>query len=426
MCTVIVCALLTYFLVFPLDKAWASEQNIETKDEIVLNRETVTNLAVKNYSYVIQNQLQIRSQAAQMVYLNAQRSKAAASVQVPSSGLLPVALEELTATIPDYEQLTEEEKGQLQSILVIQSMINASLNQYIEAKAEQQYAELLLGQQQTIESLDEQLRSASGELQASSIEAEKVKQLVQFYALQSCYDLLLLRNDMEAANVEAEYWEQKLTDARLLQQAGLGTVAEVEEAEVKTLKQQKIKNGLVRQYEFKLKMLKLDLGIDPSQTIVLQGASEFRLSEEVRGIDVELDNQFDIRKSDAAIHQVQSDYERLLQKDRELANYYLIAIGIEKDNKAASKRELEKRLAQMTEEGNLLAQSIVDAVDEKARFLKQKERYLTLLQYGQITIRELEELEYQIAKLDCAIRAAELQYEVWKEKKWSAIHGLLM
>ncbi|MDQ6422293.1 hypothetical protein RB620_22960 [Paenibacillus sp. LHD-117] len=395
--------------------------------ETILTRETIANQALNHYLALQQSQLQLRSQIAQLGYLQTQRDLEATSFIPMKPGYFPTSMDELIRLIPDYEQLSDEQKKQMESVLAIQSMIHTSLNQYIDAQTQQQNATLFFQQQQNLKSLDEQLRSASFGVQSSVLEMEKTKLLVQFYAFQSVYQIVMLEKDLNVAELEQSYLEQNHQDAQKLLEAGQLTSQDAEDARLKMQGQQQAVAALSQQLTIRKKLLNRDLGYKESQQIMIPNKlSEIALEEKEIAPDVRLDEQIEMKMANAAIQQAEASYNTTKSDNSALAIYYKSIISIETDKKGLVARQLEKKKEELTAEQLSLLDELDRLQEERVLLMRTKNDQKKLFQHGLISGREVEAVEYEITKLDIAIEKTQISYEIWKEKKWAALHGLLI
>lgn len=422
-----ICVLLSFIVILLSSKIGSAEANSIKNNDIVLTREKIVNQALNHYASIQQSQLQLRSQVAQLGYLQAQRNLEENSYKPLPPGLFPTTIEELASMVPDYEQLTEEQKQQVDSVLAIQSMINTSLNQYIDAQVKQQNAALLYQQQKNLKSIDEQLRAASFEVHTSAMEMERTKRLVQFNAFQSVYQIMQLNKNLEAAELEEAYLDQSYQDAHLLLEAGQLTTQEAEETLLQWRNQKKYVLELRGQLDFRIKLFKLDFGYkDDLKIIFPEEISEISLDEEAINSEIQLDKQVDIQKAVAAIKQAETNYDKTKQENSALANYYTSIISIETDNKALLERQLKKKIEELIVEEKSLLDQLDRLKEERNQLIGSKNDLKKLYLSGLVSGREVEAIDYKVANINLTIDKAQIEYEIWKEKKWAAIQGVLL
>ena len=421
------CVLLIFLIVLLLSNTGSLQANSLQNQVTVLTRENIVNQALNHFAAIQQSQLQLRSQVAQLGYLQAQRNIEETSLTPLRPSFYPTSMEELINSIPDYDQLTDDQKQQLESVLAIQSMINASLNQYIDAQVKQQNAVLLYQQQQNLKSIDEQLRAATFDVQISVMEIEKTKRLVQYNALQSVYQIMLLLKDLEGAELEEAYLEQSYLDAQFLYENGKLTSQETEKARLQWTNQHKQVEELSQQLEFRKKLFKFDLGYKDDQTIKFPDEiTDISLEEEAVNSDIQLSDQIDLKKAAASIKQAELNYDKAKNDNSALANYYLSVISIENDNKTLVERQLEKRMEEFKAEEQSLLDQLDRLQEELSQVIQSKNDLKKLFANGLVTGREVEAIEFEVAQINLAVDKARIGYEIWKEKKWAAVHGVLI
>lgn len=420
----IVCLLVGYFVV-PAGSVRAEEAKNSAKETIILDRASIMERAAANHLSVLENRMQQWSQSVQLSYLGLQREAVTTASDWANVGRLPAAMEELRELIPDYDELSEEEQQELELPLSIQSMINSSLNEYAGRLAAQQNAVLLAERQHTLDTLDDQIRNVMADLTNGLIETDKVKQLARFSALQSGYEVLLLLNERETARLEWEQAVKRQHDTRALYAVGLATGTEQEEAEAEIKRLAVVVDTLNRQYLHRMALLKQELGIDESTPVVLSDLNGLRLQEEVRLQAVDLGQQYDMKQAEERLAQAKANYERKKASDRSLAQVYLITMEMEAENQRLVRRQLEQQLARLEEQGKTLSDRLASLQAEREKLAASRQDQLVLLTQGQVAGRETEELDFAIARLEKAIEQAVLNYEMWKEKKWLALQGVI-
>lgn len=403
----------------------AEEAKAGDVQTIILDRASIMERATANHLSVLENRMQQWSQSVQLSYLGMQREAVTTASDWANVGRLPTDMEELRELIPDYEELSEEERQELELPLSIQSMIHLSLNEYTGRLAAQQKAVLLAERQHTLDSLDDQIQSVIADLTHGSIETDKVKQLARFSALQSAYEMLLLQNERDTTYLEWEQAVKRQQDTRVLYATGLATGVEQEEAEVEVKRLAAVIATLSQQYQHRMELLKHELGIDQAATVVLSGLQSLAMQEDILTRTIDLGQQYDMKKVDERLEQAKANYERKKSSDRQLAQVYLITIQMETENKRLVRRQLEQQLVQLEEQGKVLSDRLQSLQAERERVNASRQDQLMLLAQGQIAGRETEELDFALAKLEKAVERASLNHEMWKEKKWLALQGVI-
>lgn len=188
----------------------------EAADVRVLSKDSIIDLALKNYIDVKLAELRLRSSESQLDYAEIQKDMTSEVGGSPIPSHLPTLPEELLEQIPNYGQLSDEEKAEADQMIMIQSMINHSFNQFLDSQNSEQYDAMLRGKESNLTSLSDNIRSLKSDKAIASLELEKTKKLVEFYAVQQYYRLLNADNSLKSEELEAKYLDNRVQDALLL------------------------------------------------------------------------------------------------------------------------------------------------------------------------------------------------------------------
>jgi hypothetical protein len=392
----------------------------------VLSKESIIDLALKNYVDVKLAQLRLRAAEGQLEYARSQKNIASEVEQAPIPSRLPTLPEDLLEQIPNYDQLSDEEKAEVDQMIMIQSMINHSFNQFLDVQNAEQYDAILKEKEINLLSLGDNVRSLVSEKEIAYLELEKMKRLVEFYAVKQYYRLLNAGNSLKSAEIEASYFDNRVKDAQLLYKYGKITEIELEQAKSNSLKQWSISNHVSRQYDLQLKMFKSELGIDTKQAVIIEAINLKLPNEGNPHLSVKLEDNFELRQADEAIRLAKENYDSVSKSNLTLSSYYLTVWNAKKEEKAVVKQQLELRLLQLEQEGNALFAEAKQLADDKVILIQKIQDYETLLLNGRITVRDLEDLQLELAKLDIAIDNANRSYGIFQEKQALASKGILL
>lgn len=392
----------------------------------VLSKESVIDLALKNYIDVKLAQLRLRSSESQLDYAQIQKNMTSEVGERPTPSHLPTLPEELLEQIPNYDQLSDEEKAEADQMIMIQSMINHSFNQFLDAQNSEQFNAMLKEKTINLVSLSDNIRALASDKTIASLELEKTKNLVEFYAVQQYYRLLNTGNSLKSAELEAKYLDNRVQDAILLFKNGKITESELEQAKSKSLKEQSISNHMRLQYELQLKLFKSELGIDTKQEVVIKEVNLKLPNEGYSHLTVKLEDNYELRQADEVIKLAKDNYDSVSKTNLTLSSYYLRVWNDKKEEKAIRKQQLELRLMQLEQEGNSLFAEAKRLAQEKVELIQNIQDYETLLRNGRITVRNLEDLQLELAKLNLAIDNANLSYGIFQEKQALASKGILL
>lgn len=399
--------------------------NDKESTEIVLTREKIYELAAKNYTAAQQQHLEIQLEAAQLRHVEAQR-KAIGSYEVPLVQKLPTTLEELRLLVPGYEQLTEQEKSDIDSMLVIQGMINASMNQMIEAQAQYQYTAGVQQWRMQIDSLNSQISDSSYRLTVSKLEKERITLLVQFYAVQSYYQLVQIQLDKDMALLDVQAAKTEEKDIIKLYEAGRTTQIEVDNAKKLVKDYEQNVKSLTGQYDSRLQLFRKELGLDQSDKIVLLAYDQMRPDKNYDESKVELKKQFDHQKAEEAIRYAKAQHEGANMDNPLLADYLKTVMVVETERKAAIEQLLEQKIVVLNSEKEQLDSQLAEIELQLDELKRQQKDYQILLASGQVTIKQLEEVDYKLKRLEINQKKLRIDYSIWNEKKRIAVLGVLL
>ncbi|RJE88779.1 hypothetical protein D3P07_12440 [Paenibacillus sp. 1011MAR3C5] len=382
-------------------------------------------MAAKNYTAAQQQHLEIQLEAAQLRHVEAQR-KAIGSYENPLVQKLPATLEELRLLVPGYEQLTEQEKAEIDSLLVIQGMINASMNQMIEAQAQYQYTAGVQQWRMQIDALDSQISDSSYRLTISKLEKERITLLVQFYAMQSYYQLvqIQLEKDMAMLDIQAVKTEER--DTIKLYQAGRSTQIDVDLAKKLVKDYEQNVKRLTEQYESRLQLFRKELGLDQSDKLVLLSYDQMKLDKLSVESKIELKKQFDHQKAEEAIRHAKAQHEVANMDNPLLADYLKTVMVVETERKTAIDQLLEQKMVILDSEKDQIESQLAEIESELSELKRQQKDYQKLLANGQVTIKQVEEVAYKLKRLEINHKKLQIDDSIWNEKKRIAVLGVLL
>lgn len=204
------------------------------------------------------------------------------------------------------------------------------------------------------------------------------------------------------------------------------TEGELEQAKSKSLKKRSISNDRSLQYELQLKMFKSELGIDKDQEVVIEEVHLTLPKEGYSHLAVKLEDNYELRQADEAIKLAKENYDSILKTNPALSSYYMKVWNGKKEEKEIRKQQLELGLMQLEQEGITRFAEAKQLAQDKVELIQKMKDYETLLLNGRITVRDLEDLQLEQAKLNIAIDQANLSYGLFLEKQALASKGLLL
>ncbi|MCM3633337.1 hypothetical protein [Paenibacillus camelliae] len=418
-CAVSCVALVTLALLLSSAQQAAAAVNGET---ISLTREKILELAAKNDMTVREQNLQVKANEAQLFYANDQRIELGAYSK-PELQSLPTELDELRALVPGYDDLSEAEKSEVDGALMIQSMINASMNEMVEAQANYEY---MAGHQQwltQVRALGEEINNGTHQLKIAKLEQNKQVLLAQYAALSHYYELIELAIDIRAAQLEVQIAETAYKDAEKLYQLGISTAKEVEQAKHTAIQHKKSVEQLSRQQHEQKQRFKQSLGIKAEDSIILPAIDEVKLDVQDDEAVVDIKKQIDYVKAEESINQIKTKLEEAQTSGMNKYLNALLKIETERvtlleewlqqkvDMLSYEKETVEHRIQQLENEYTLLCSKLNDA-----------DKLLTL---GSISTREHEAVSHELARLQFNLEKSKLEWFRWQEKERIAVLGVL-
>ncbi|GIP18670.1 hypothetical protein J40TS1_43120 [Paenibacillus montaniterrae] len=415
-------------LLFMLQLPTLTAASADTKkgETISLTREKMLELAAKNYMSVQQQNLQLQLDAAQLRYSEEQRKKQG-EYSRPIVNKLPTTIEELRKLVPDYDSLTDQEKQETDSVLMIQAMINASMNSMLEAQAEYQYT---LGVQQwsmQMNTLDEEIRNSNYNLKLSRLEKEKLELLAQLYAIQSYYEIIELQIDIQSAEFEIQTAGAAAKDTEKLYRYGLATKKEVDQANQSVDLYKRNRDSLELQLLEKMKLFKQILGINNEDTVILPTVEAMKQTNSYEETKIDIMKQIDHIKAEETINYVKSRLEAAKTKtnDQPLEDYLHTVVVVETEKKAIIDQWLEQKVDSLQSEQKNIKQTMKELENEHTLLAAKLGDDKKLLSSGSISVRELEITSNELKRLEFKLEKSRLQYALWQEKKRIAVLGVL-
>lgn len=417
------CMVLLLFML-QLPAITAASADTKKGETISLTREKMLELAAKNYMSVQQQNLQLQLDAAQLRYSEEQRKKQG-EYSRPIVDKLPTTVEELRKLVPDYDSLTDQDKQETDSVLMIQAMINASMNSMLEAQAEYQYT---LGVQQwsmQMNTLDEEIRSSNYNLKLSRLEKEKLELLAQLYAIQSYYEIIELQIDIQSAEFEIQTTGAAAKDAEKLYRHGLATKKEVDQASQSVDLYKRNRDSLESRLIEKMKLFKQILGINNEDTVILPTVEAMKQTNSYEETKIDIMKQIDHIKAEETIYYAKSRLEAAKTNDQPLEDYLHTVVVVETEKKAIIDQWLEQKVDFLQSEQKNIKQSMKELENEHTLLAAKLGDDKKLFSSGSISVRELEITSNELKRLEFKLEKSRLQYALWQEKKRIAVLGVL-
>lgn len=374
---------------------------------------------------VQQQNLQIKLDTAQLGYSEEQRKELGSSYHAPVVEKLPVSLEELRQLVPEYENMTEEEQQEVDSVLMIQAMINASMNEMLTAQANYQYTFGIQQWSAQLEAVNEAVSDGAHALKMSKLEKGKQELLAQFYALQSYYEIMGLQVDIRAAQFEVQAAQSAVKDAKTLHRLGLATKREVEQAEQAVVQHQQSLQQAQKQAEAKKNTLKQILGLKKQDTMLLPQVDSMKLIKNFDTAAIDLKKQIDHIKAEEASNHALAKLETAKSKHLSLSDYLHTLLVVEVEKKTIVDQWLEEKAELLHYEQESIQLGKEELQEQHETLVIRLEDYKTLYLNGTVSEREYEAVSNELTRLMFSLEKVELQHFIWQEKKRIAVLGVL-
>lgn len=418
------CCVVLLFFMLQLPTIVAASSDAKQGETISLTREKMLELAAKNYMSVQQQNLQLQLDAAQLRYSEEQRKKQG-EYSRPLVNKLPTTVEELQKLVPGYDSLTDEEKQETDAVLMIQAMINASMNSMLEAQAEYQHTSGVQQWSMQISTLDEEIRTSNYNLKLSRLEKERLKLLAQLYAIQSYYEIIALQIDIQATEFEIQTAEAAAKDTEKLYAHGLATKKEIDQVSQSIDMHKRNRDSLEIQLIEKKKLLKQVLGIHHEDTIILPTVEAMKQTNSYEEAEIDIMKQLDHIKAEEAINYAKSRLEAAKTNDQLLEDYLHTVVVVETEKKAIIDQWLEQKVDALQSEQESIKRSIKELENEHTLLAAKLGDDKKLFSSGSISARELEITSNELKRLEFKLEKSKLQHALWQEKKRIAVLGVL-
>ncbi len=419
-------AYLPVICLFFLCGAWTASADGGEGQTVILNRETIRELALKNYLDIQLAQLNVKASQTELNYVYSKQDEANKAITGPTASRLPVTAEEFLAQIPEYDKLSDEQKVEIDQAIRIQGMINESFNQFINAQNSEQYRALLREQSLNLVSLNDNVRSVISKSNLAKLELDKTKQLVGYYAIQQYTRILSAKNNIASLELEADHLIQNVEDTRHLLKLGLASQAELSEAQSSREDKQAELEQMKTQYNALVHAFTANLGISKDQTLLFQ-LLEVDVSRDDRStVSIHLDDNYDLRKINEEIRSARASYDELLTKDRYLADFHLSTWYRKNDEKELLRKQLDRAMKQMEYEEQSLHQKIGHLEKKFNENLQLQRDRIRLAETGQVAHKQLEDINLAVNLMRFQLDNAKLEYYMFQEKKQLALNGVVL
>lgn len=404
----------------------ANNTNASSATEVIeLNRHKVIELALKNFVDVKLAQLKVDATKAQLAYVQSQIDHLAGKgINSPAIISLPDTFEEIIASIPNYDELSEEEQRELDYIIGIQMMINQSLNPVLELVGGIQYSTVFTDYMNSVASLKQAGITAEKEESIAGIQLESTLELVKYQATYQYYELLKMQNELEQQQSISRELEIHLKDSNVLYSLGLIEKGELDRLQREYNLQLNLVIDQQKMFDLELRKFSTKLGIDRKKQVKLQPVSSYTSFIPTDEKKIDMSKMIELRLVEEEVIFNKEMAESANGNNPELLKYYQKITETQTETKAIIKLQISQYIEALVLEGNALINQVNgNEVQYEASQQSVKDIQL-LFSAGKVTSKEVETAKFQLDRARIVLENSNLNYEIFKEKWLLVINGV--
>lgn len=261
---------------------------------------------------------------------------------------LPTDFDYFLTFYPGYSEMSPEEQGQINEIIMTKIQINSSMNQMIEIDNHQAiaqrdaYLDQIDAQKKQLRNM---LKELNTQLKVTSIQEEEAKAGAKLYIQTLYISLLSLKEQMKINGLELEELNEELGRNEKLKEVGLVTERSLLEISDRVSDAKRKQQKTIDQYELNLTHFLLDLNYDLEDTYKLEQI-EMPIFEEVsqptdKEITTMANGLFQLKMVDENRKLAESQYNRSSGSSRKQAEYQLKMV---KEQKKSLHKEMKKKI----------------------------------------------------------------------------------
>ncbi|URN95547.1 MAG: hypothetical protein NAG76_04700 [Candidatus Pristimantibacillus lignocellulolyticus] len=405
----------------------ANNTNASSATEVIeLNRHKVIELALKNFVDVKLAQLKVDATKAQLAYVQSQIDLAGKGINSPAIISLPDTFEEIIASIPNYDELSEEEQRELDYIIGIQMMINQSLNPVLELVGGIQYSTVFTDYMNSVASLKQAGITAEKEESIAGIQLESTLELVKYQATYQYYELLKMQNELEQQQSISRELEIHLKDSNVLYSLGLIEKGELDRLQREYNLQLNLVIDQQKMFDLELRKFSTKLGIDRKKQVKLQPVSSYTSFIPTDEKKIDMSKMIELRLVEEEVIFNKEMAESANGNNPELLKYYQKITETQTETKAIIKLQISQYIEALVLEGNALINQ-VNGNEVQYEASQQSVKDIQLLFFaGKVTSKEVETVEFQRDRAHIALENSKLEYEIFKEKWLLVTNGVMV
>jgi hypothetical protein len=400
-----------------------TQASIATKS---LSMEEAVQLALTNYVDIKLSQWNIAETDSKLSYISSEKKKMEQKNVVISSGELPVNPDIFINSIPGYVDLSEEEQAGVNQSILIQIMINTSLNQLISTQTESQNSYNQEAKTAQLKEFRDQLRTLETDKVINQLRMQKTKALIRYYAVQKYYQLSSLKKTIEYDEQESLYWFQQSEDTLRSYEHGLLSKRSLDDFNCKNAERKSIFERNLLSYEAQLEQFKLELGLSSYSEILLDDVVS-SASEPVNWNSViSLSSNYDLREEDVRIILAKDNLDAVKSSDAELVTYYSTLWSSQIAHKNIVQQQLEERLASYKPEANEISFDYLKLKELQLELVRVSQDNNALLNSGLISAAQADKNKLDLLNLNREFDSQKVKYALFQAKVTLALSGVIL
>lgn len=398
---------------------WDNVKNLSIEEAVQFSLENYADIQLANWKVVLSD--------AQLSYVDSEKRKLEGKDVAVTSGNLPTAPEYFLNSIPNYDQLSDEDKAAINQSIAIQIMINSSMNQLINAQTDSQNSYNQQQKESQLKDFNDQLRSLETDRVLSRLELQKSQALIRYYTIQKYYQLSSLRANIQYGKKEQQYWSTQADDALKLYSNGLISKKELEDAKIKERQQETLLELYSSNYQSQLDLFTQALGLSKYKEVILEEVPLLDIPEPGSwSMAFKLEDNLDLKEADAKIKLAKENLDTIKSSEPELKTYYTILWSSQIGNKNIMQQQFEEKLAEYKTEANQIYALYSQLKEQHEQLFQTVEDSNTLFSKGLISVAEKDKNELELITLAQKIDKQKSDYTIFLEKIKLANNGVIL
>ncbi|CAH1209392.1 hypothetical protein PAECIP111892_03207 [Paenibacillus auburnensis] len=392
-----------------------------------LSLDEAIRLALDHYSDLKLSNWKVAENDAHLSYITSVKKKLEDKNVTAASSLLSVSFNDFLKSIPNYDQLSDEDKAGVQQSITLQIMINTSINQWIQAQTVSQNSyNQELKNSQLLEYSD-QLRSLESNQTLSRLEIQKSEALVRYDTIQKYYQLCSSQMNIEYQQKDKQYLDTQADDALVLYNAGLLPKKDLEAAQVKAQQQETAIERNLGSLKAQKELFKQELGLSAFSEIIFSPPALPAIPKPGSfSTVIKIEDSLELKEQDAKVKLAQDNYDAVLPSEIELKNYYHVLWSSQLEQRTILQQQLELKLTGYKSEANDLCQRNVQLLEDYSRIEQALKDIRTLNSMGLASLAEVDKTVQQLNQSNQQMDSLKYEYLIFLEKVNLAVKGVVI